>query len=243
MACASSANVCSVSTGPKTSRWTISLSFDAGSISVGSTCSVSPTRCPPRTMWSPCWRARSTNPLDPRHVVGVDHRGDRRRRVAAVAEHVAVDGGVEAARGTRRGPRPRRAAGCRRGRPDPSRRTGRRPSAAAASRSASANTISGPLPPSSAVNGTMFSAAARPMMPGRLGRPGEADPLDPRVADERRADLLADALDEVEHAGREPGLDRQVGEQRARQRRPLGRLEDHRCCRRRAPGPPSTSRA
>ena len=63
--------------------------------------------------------------------------------------------------------------------------------------------------------------------PGGLRRAGEADPLDPRVTDERRADLLADALHEVEHARREPGLDRQVGEQRARQRRPLGRLEDH----------------
>ena len=42
---------------------------------------------------------------------------------------------------------------------------------AAASRSASANTISGPLPPSSAVNGTMFSAAARPMCRAVSGDP------------------------------------------------------------------------
>ena len=74
---------------------------------------------------------------------------------------------------------------------------------AAASRSASANTISGPLPPSSAVNGTMFSAAARPMWRAVSGEPVKLIRLHPRVADERRADLLADALHEVEHAGRE----------------------------------------
>ena len=43
-ASSSDENVCSVSTGPKTSCCTTSLSFDAGSISVGSTCNVSPTR-------------------------------------------------------------------------------------------------------------------------------------------------------------------------------------------------------
>ena len=43
--------------------------------------------------------------------------------------------------------------------------------AAAASRSASANTSSGPLPPSSPVKGTMFSAAARPMWRAVSGEP------------------------------------------------------------------------
>ena len=45
---------------------------------------------------SPCRRARSTKPTHAGHVVGVDHRGDRRRRVAAVAEHVGVDVALEA---------------------------------------------------------------------------------------------------------------------------------------------------
>ena len=35
-ASSSVAKVCRVSTGPKTSRWTISASFERGSISVGS---------------------------------------------------------------------------------------------------------------------------------------------------------------------------------------------------------------
>src|SRR5262249_40322475 len=102
---------------------------------------------------------------------------------------------------------------------------------AAASRSASAKTMNGPFPPSSAVKGTRFRAAATPIArphsgePG-LGRAGEGDPPDARVRDERRAGLLSDPLDDVEHAGREAGLGREVGEQRGRERRPLCRLED-----------------
>ena len=102
---------------------------------------------------------------------------------------------------------------------------------AAASRSASANTISGPLPPSSAVNGTMLRAAAPPIGAG-LGRAGEAHAPHAGVGHERRAGLLADALHDVEDAGRQAGLDREVGEQRARQRRPLGRLQHDRGARR-----------
>ena len=52
------------------------------------------------------------------------------------------------------------------------------------------------------------------------------------VGDERGADLLADALHDVQDAGRQPRLVREVGEQRARQRRPLGGLEDDRAARR-----------
>ncbi len=63
IASASSANVWSVSTGPKTSCWTTSESFEAGSISVGSYHSPSGVwRLPPRTMRSPAARARSTKP-------------------------------------------------------------------------------------------------------------------------------------------------------------------------------------
>ena len=90
--------------------------------------------------------------------------------------------------------------------------------AAAASRSASANTISGPFPPSSAVNGTMFSAAARPMIRAVSGEPVKLIRLIRGSPTSGWADLLTDALHEVEHARGEPGLDGEVGEQRARQR-------------------------
>jgi hypothetical protein len=59
----------------------------------------------------------------------------------------------------------------------------------------------------------MFSAASRPMW-----RAVSGEPVDPGIADERRPDLLADALHEVEDPRWEAGLDGQVGEQRARQR-------------------------
>ena len=45
-------------------------------------------------------------------------------------------------------------------------------------------------------------------LPGGLGRAGERDPAQQRMGDERGAGLLADALQHVEHAGREAGLDR-----------------------------------
>ena len=149
---ASSANVCSVSTGPNTARCTTSLSsglwLDQRRLDVQGVADAEP----PRTIRSPC----SSCPLDePEHlldVIGMDHRGDRRRRGAAVTEHVAVDGRVEASEepvthGSSTSSRV------------PARHTWPESSycpaafAAAASRSASAKTISGPFPPSSAVNG------------------------------------------------------------------------------------------
>ena len=74
----------------------------------------------------------------------------------------------------------------------------------------------------------MFEAAARPIVRAGLGRAGEVIRRDPGCDDERRAGLLADPLHDVEDAGREAGLGGQVGQQRARQRRPLGRLQHHR---------------
>ena len=59
-----------------------------------------------------------------------------------------------------------------------------------------------------------------------LGRARERDAVDAGV-DERAADRVV-AVDEVEHAGRQPGLDGQLGELRRRPRRLLGRLHDHR---------------
>src|SRR3954452_3264057 len=93
---------------------------------------------------------------------------------------------------------------------------------AAASRSASAKTTNGFLPPSSAVNGTMLLAAAAPMWRGgaggaggaegaaRAGRAGERDAADQRVRDQRGARLLADSLHDVEDTGRQPGLAGQI---------------------------------
>ena len=114
---------------------------------------------------------------------------------------------------------------------------------AAASRSQSSNTSSGPLPPSSPVKGTMFCAAATPMCRAVSGEPVNEIAADARVGDERGADLLADPLHDVEDAGREAGLGGEVGEQRAGERRPLRRLEDHRAARRRARARSSRSRA
>ena len=69
-------------------------------------------------------------------------------------------------------------------------------------------------------------------VPRRLRRAGERDPAHVRVRDERGPDLLADPLHDVEHARRKLRLGDEVREQRARERRPLGRLEDHgRACR------------
>ena len=101
--------------------------------------------------------------------------------------------------------------------------------AAASSRSASSKTRSGPLPPSSPVKGTGVI--------GRLGpadracgvrRSGKRDSPSQSARDERSPDVLADPLDDVENSRRETRLSRQVGQERARERRPLGRLQDHR---------------
>ena len=126
---------------------------------------------PPRTMRSPCARARSMNP------------STRATWSGWIIGAIVVAGsrlspstwrstrGVEAGRGTRRGPTPRRAAACRRGRPGRSRRTARPPWPRRRRGRRRRTRSSGPLPPSSAVNGTMFSAAARPMRRAVSGEP------------------------------------------------------------------------
>ena len=79
---------------------------------------------------------------------------------------------------------------------------------AAASRSASGNTICGDLPPSSSVTLLMFSAAAlRDRSAGR-GRAGERDLVHARVRGQRRAHLPAQPGDHVDHARREARLRR-----------------------------------
>src|SRR5579872_1188923 len=61
----------------------------------------------------------------------------------------------------------------------------------------------------------------------RRDRPGEADPIDAGVVDEGLARLGARPLHHVEDAGRHARVARDRGEQRAGERRPLGRLEHH----------------
>ena len=59
-------------------------------------------------------------------------------------------------------------------------------------------------------------------------RAGERDHVDARVAAERGADGRAVAVDEIEGAWREAGLVDELGEEEARERRHLRRLEHHR---------------
>ena len=57
---------------------------------------------------------------------------------------------------------------------------------------------------------------------------GERDERDIRVLHQRVAGFLAEPVDEVEHAVRQAGLLEDVGPERRRQRRELGRLEHDR---------------
>ena len=123
---------------------------------------------------SPFARARSTNPSTRARWSGWMSGEIGRPVVARIAQHVRVDVAVEALQEVVARPTPRRAAGCRPGRPGRRRRTGRRPCGGRGSRSASANTISGPLPPSSAVNGTRLRGRRDADQAARLGRAGEA---------------------------------------------------------------------
>ena len=67
--------------------------------------------------------------------------------------------------------------------------------------------------------------------PSHLGGPGEGDLVDAAVLDERRPGPPV-ASDQVQHARREPGLMRQLREEKRRQRRVLGGFEHPRVPRR-----------
>ena len=99
--------------------------------------------------------------------------------------------------------------------------------AAASSRSASAKTISGPLPPSSPVNGTRFEAAARPIARAVSGEPVNEIRLTSGCEVSAAPARSPIPWTTLKTPGRHPRLGGQVGEQRARERRPLGRLQDH----------------
>ena len=117
-----------------------------------------------------------------------------------------------------------RAAGADLARTRPTRRPS--PRREAASRSASGKMIDGLLPPSSRL--TRFTRAAAAAW---IARPVWSEPVNViastlGVGDQRRADGLADALDDVEHARRDARLERQLGDHDRGHRRLLGRLED-----------------
>ena len=69
------------------------------------------------------------------------------------------------------------------------------------------------------------------MMSGRCGLAGEGDQRDVRVLDQGVAGLLADAVDDVEHAVGHARLAKISGHRRRRQRGALGGLEHHACSR------------
>ena len=84
---------------------------------------------------------------------------------------------------------------------------------AAASRSASAKTRKGDLPPSSKLTGVRLGARRRRSSRAVARRAGEADAVDARVGDEGGAGDLADAMDDVEHAGRDAHVGGDLTEQ------------------------------
>ena len=162
--------------------------------------------------------------LDPREVLGVDERRDRRRVVARVAEHVLVGEAVEELEEALRDrfldeqARPREAD------------------------LAGVVVLAGRLPgrclevgvgedeerPLAAeLTGERHDVPRRRRadVHGGLGRARERDPAGGRMTRECRANFLADALDDVEDSGREAGLRDEVAEERARERRPFGGLQ------------------
>ena len=98
----------------------------------------------------------------------------------------------------------------------------------ALSRSASSNTMFGDLPPSSSVT----CLRSRGRRARRSRRPVASEPVklilrDQRMLDQRRADLRAEAGDDVDDAGRKARLLDQLGELERRGRGELRRLDDH----------------
>ena len=96
----------------------------------------------------------------------------------------------------------------------------------ARSMSASSKTTNGLLPPSSMLN-FLSPAALHDPVAGR-GRPGERDRGTSGCAAQRLACLLAVAVDDVQHAGRDAGLERELAEQRCGHRRQLAHLQHRR---------------
>ena len=105
----------------------------------------------------------------------------------------------------------------------------------ARSRSASASTTSGFLPPISSCTLARRAAAACSMRSPVGDRAGEADGIDQRAVHQRLAHLAAAAHHQVEDAGRQACAADDLGQRPAAGRHQFGRLEHHACCRRPAP--------
>ncbi len=161
----------------------------------------------------------------------MDHRRDRRRVVARVAQHVLVGEPVEELE--------ERLAHrllheqARAGEADlprvvvlPGRLAGRRLEVAVL------EDEERPLPAELARERRDVARGSNTDRAGGLGRARERDPPHVRVLDERSAHLLADPLHDVEHPRRKARLGREVGEERAGERRPLRRLQHDRASRR-----------
>ncbi len=95
----------------------------------------------------------------------------------------------------------------------------------ARSRSASANTTCGDLPPSSSVTGATWRAAAACTSAPDRNRPGEGEMPDAGMGGERRAGLFAEARHDVERAVRKARLAREIGERKRGQAGFLRRLQ------------------
>ncbi len=98
----------------------------------------------------------------------------------------------------------------------------------AASRSASANTITGDFPPSSRCTGVRLPRRDLHHPPTRLDAPGEAHEIDARVADQLFPDRLARAKHDVEDTGRQTRVVEHACELAHGHDRLLGRLRDDR---------------
>ena len=98
----------------------------------------------------------------------------------------------------------------------------------ASSRSASAKTMFGLLPPSSSETRLIVFAATSAMRRPGGGLAGEGDLVDAGMGGHRLADLLARAGQDVDHAGRDAGLERQLAEPDRGERGGRCRLEDER---------------
>ena len=127
---------------------------------------------------------------------------------------------------------PRRGGAFPRGTPGRRRRTGPPPCARRPRARLSAKTMQRPLPAELARERHDVARRRGADVNGCLGRAGERDAAHAGMPRQRCPDLLPDPLHDVEDARREARLVHEIAEERARQRRPLGRLEDHGAARR-----------
>ena len=190
IASSSPANVCNVNTGPKTSCCTTSLSLRVGPISVGSHQASgrrpAAAERPCRRRARPLDRTPSTRSTWSGWIIGEIVVAGSRLSPSTCASMNRVEPLEEViARPTRR-----RAVACRTGRPGPSRRTG---PAALPRRRRRRRQRARRAVPFRRAGRERYEVASGGVndVAGRLWRPGEGDPPHVRIADQRRADLLA----------------------------------------------------